>query len=334
VFARAIPFCVRRVRAWRAQRSLWALTRAFGPTHYIGLHLVVALASATSKYRFFPHYYIQASPFLALAFAAAVDRPFRARKTAWPARVVGGSFMFFTMFASALGCVFGEKVDGRVSHDRTVQDMGKYILATTAPTDRIFVWGFSSWLYEYAHRRPAGRYVFETYVTGFVPWFWDKLEIEKERIVPGSVEALLADLDREQPKVVVDAGSVMLARPMRMYEKPNAWLHAHYCFELRIGALDLYRRKKDDADGCLVPFPRAHETVDWDGRPMSIPIPRTLDFDSSPALPQGNPLKPLWFPHGPKPQGLEAVRDPRIEREEREAEAEGFYVPRIEADGD
>src|SRR5215471_10517454 len=100
VFARAIPFLVRRVRAWRRVRSTWALARAFGPTHYVGLHLVVALASATSMYRFFPHYYIQASPFLALALAAAVDRLFRLERTAWPARVVGGSFMFFTMFAT------------------------------------------------------------------------------------------------------------------------------------------------------------------------------------------------------------------------------------------
>jgi 4-amino-4-deoxy-L-arabinose transferase-like glycosyltransferase len=330
VFARALPFLVRRVRASRAARSGWALVRAFGPRHYVGLHLVVALVSATSMYRFFPHYYIQASPFLALAFAASVDRFFRAPRTAWQARVVGGSFMFFTMFASALGCVFGEKVDGRVSHDRTVQDMGKLIAATTAPEDRIFVWGFSSWLYQYAHRRPAGRYVFETYVTGFVPWFWDKLELERARIVPGSVEALLADLDREQPKVVVDAGSVMMARPMRMYEKPNAWLHAHYCFEVRIGALDLYRRKASDADACPNPFPRAHETIDWDGRAMTIPIPRTLDFDESPQLPRGNPVKPIWFPERPEPVGVAAVRDPRLEKEEAEAESEGFYVPRME----
>jgi 4-amino-4-deoxy-L-arabinose transferase-like glycosyltransferase len=330
VFARALPFFVRRVRAWRSARSAWALARAFGPAHYVGLHLVVALASATSMYRFFPHYYLQASPFLALSFAAAVDRVFRLARTAWPARVVAGSFMFFTMFASALGCVFGEKIDGRVSHDRTVQDMGRMIAATTAPEDRIFVWGFSSWLYQYAHRRPAGRYVFETYVTGFVPWFWDKLDFEKARIVPGSVEALLGDLDREQPKVVVDAGSIMMARPMRMYEKPNAWLHAYYCFEARIGALDMYRRKENDADPCPTPFPRVHETVDWNGRTMSVPIPRTLDFDSSPPLPRGNPVKPIWFPQGPPPKGLAAALDKRLEKEEAEGEAEGFYVPRLE----
>src|SRR5262249_33439168 len=103
-----------------------------------------------------------------------------------------------------------------------------------------------------------------------------------------------------------------------------------YCFEVRIGALDMYRRKEADAETCPTPFPRVHETVDWNGRAMTVPIPRTLDFDTSAVLPSGSPIKPIWFRQGPLPKGLAAVRDKRLEKEEAEGEAEGFYVPKLE----
>jgi hypothetical protein len=275
-------------------------------------------------YRFFAHYYLQALPFLTLAFGASVDAWLRARVTARQARLVVASFVLFTLFASALDCYFYERLDGRVAHDRTVQDLGRFIARTTRPDDRIFVWGFSSWLYGYSHRRPAGRYVFATYVTGFVPWFWDKLEVEKARIVPGSVEALLGDLEREKPMIVVDAGSVMMARPMRAYDAPSAWLHEHYCFELRVGALDVYRRKAPEVDECATPFPYVHAPVNWNGRSLDpVRSPRTVDFDASRLLPQRGD-SPAWFADGPLPPGLEALKTPRDVRDDAEAHAEGL----------
>jgi hypothetical protein len=172
--------------------------------------------------------------------------------------------------------------------------------------------------------------VFSTYVTGFVPWFWEKLDVERARIVPGSVEALLDDLEREKPAMVIDAGSVMIARPMRLYPKPSAWLHANYCFEMRIGAIDVYRRKVPDV-ACAVPFfPRVHGTVDYRGGAMDVAIPITIDHADSPPLPNGNFWKPLFFLGYPKPEGLDSVRDLRREKEERKGAAEGFFVPEIE----
>ncbi|MEO6418568.1 MAG: glycosyltransferase family 39 protein [Polyangiaceae bacterium] len=327
---RAIPYLLRRFTAARRLRSIYALGRGFGPREYLAVHLVLAIFAATSMYRFFPHYYLQAAPFMAICAGITVDRWFRAARTAKAARIVVSMFMCFVVFASAMGCVFGERIDGRVAHDRTVKDVAKYIEGTTKPEDRVFVWGFSPWIYEYSHRRPAGRYVFETYVTGFVPWFWEKLSFEKARIVPGSTELLLGDLDREKPAIVVDAGSVMMARPMRTYDKPNTWLHAHYCFEVRIGAMDIYR-VKPDGGACPQPFfPRAHYTTDFLGRALTVPVASTLDIDTSPRLPEGDYFKPLWFPAGPKPPGLEAIRDLKREKEEAEGAKEGFFVQGME----
>jgi hypothetical protein len=245
--------------------------------------------------------------------------------------VVLGTFMFFVMFASALGTVFGERVDGHVAHDDTVVYASHYIEATTKPDERIFVWGFSPWVYGYSHRKPAGRYVFETYVTGFVPWFWEKAEVERARIVPGSVEALLSDLDREKPVVVVDAGSIMMGRSMRSYDKPNAWLHEHYCFEFREGALDIFRKKPEDGSPCPVPwYPRPHVVVDYLGRAMPVGMLVTLDQDTSRRLPTGSYFHPIYFLDAPPPARLDAAIDQKRAREEKEGAEQGFFVQGLE----
>ncbi len=326
-----LPNGVRRVARALRDRAPWPLLRAFGVRAFLISNLVLAVGSATAMYRFFPHYFVQSLPFLALTAGALVGPTLqRARYRASFARLsTGGLALLFV--AGVLGLVFGERVDGRVTHDRTPQICGKLIAASTKPEDRIFVWGFSSWIYQYSHRKPAGRFVFETYVTGFVPWFWDRLEIERARIVPGSVDALLADLDREQPEIVVDAGSVMMARPMRSYEKPGRWLLENYCFEYRLAAFDIYRKRRQPS--CPQPYvPQPYEAVNWNGTTMGIPLPVSVDRARERRLPYGNLMKPIWFPNGPAPSAavLEAARDSRMEREEADAERDGFYIPRYD----
>jgi 4-amino-4-deoxy-L-arabinose transferase-like glycosyltransferase len=243
LLAVSAPIVTRRIRASWRERSLWPLGRGFTVVHFLALNFAVAVASAASMFRFFPHYFLQAAPFGALCVGACLAPLGRSARWASALRRVAWGWLGFVLFCAWLGTVFGEKVDGQVSYDRTVNDVSRYVRAITHPEDRIFVWGFSPWVYQFSHRRPAGRYVFETYVTGLVPWFWERLPIEHARIVPGSVEALLSDLDREKPAVVVDAGSIMLARPMRAYAPFAIWLHDNYCYDLRVGAFDVYMRK-------------------------------------------------------------------------------------------
>jgi 4-amino-4-deoxy-L-arabinose transferase-like glycosyltransferase len=328
----AVPWLWRRARAAVRARSLGGVTRGFGVRHYIAVHFALAVFAASVMYRFFPHYYVQTLPFLALAVGGLVARWMRRARNPLPGRTAFAGFLVFVLFCAGMGAYFGERVDGEVAHDRAVKDTAKLIEATTKPTDRIFVWGFSPWLYQYSHRKPAGRYVFETYVTGFVPWFWDKLSIEKPRIVPGSVEALLGDLDREEPEIIVDAGSVMMARSMRAYQAPGAWLKANYCFEVRLGPFDLYRRKRGGADCALSYFPRVHQTITWTGALLPFPAAMPLDWATARRLPDGHYNKPLWFPEGPRPPGVDVVHNDRYEKEEKDAEQDGFYIPKMEAE--
>lgn len=323
----ALPNVWGRLSSALRSRSGWAALRGFGPTSYFALHAAIALASASTMWRFFPHYFLQAWPFVALWAGGVVDRWTRGRRRRVHLSRLVVAFSLLVVLCGVFGTVIGERIDGRVAHDRTVQDIAKYVEATTRPEDKVFVWGFSPWVYNYAHRRPAGRYMFETYVTGMVPWFWEKLSVEHARVVPGSVAALLSDLDREKPEVVVDAGSIMLGRPIRTYQEFSDWLHASYCFVLRLGAFDVYHRKPTPDAACDSPyFPRPHPIVDWNGHGMAIPIPRVVDQDLTRLLPVGNYFKPIWFEDQPKPPHLEALRDAKREKEEAEAAADGFAI--------
>lgn len=323
---------VRRWRRYRDSKDRWAPLRAFGPHLYMGANAFLAVGTASTMYRFFPHYYMQGLPFLLLTIAALLVRS-REGRSPTTFRGATAGLVAFGLFAAFMGTLFGERVDGRVTHDRTPQLLGRYIEASTAPEDRIVVWGFSPWLYQYAHRKPATRFVFHTYVTGFVPWFWDKLEVEAARIVPGSVEAMLEDLEREKPAIIVDAGSIMIVRSLRVYRATDDYLHRHYCFESRLGAFDVYRRKTAPDAACAQPwFPIPYDAVDWNGRALGVPLPRALDGDASRRLPRGNFNEPIWFRQGAAPPAaaLAAARDLQRIKEERKAEEEGFVVERFD----
>lgn len=298
-----------RIRACLRERSLGPLFRAFELGQYLAIHLAVALISAASLRRFFSHYFILSIPILALILARLVDRITRRVKSDTMATIYRGALA--TLLAlCALETYALEKIDGRVAHDKLVGRLSQYIDATTAKDDKIFVWGFSPWLYAYSHRRPAGRYVFSTYVTGLVPWRHDDLQGEQKRIVPGSNEALMDDLEKENPELFIDAGSIMLARPVRTYPRWAAWLRERYCFEVRVRGFDVYRRKKDGA-ACTAPgFPQPQRAYDFVGAPLEVPIPQTSDLDFTKSLYVPEDSLPSWYPESPRPPHVDLLVDP------------------------
>jgi hypothetical protein len=297
-----------RVAACIRERSLSPLLRGFDVGQYLALHLAVALISAASLRRFFSHYFILSIPILALLLGRLFDRSTRTMTPATLRTLYKGAFATLLLLA-ALETYALEKIDGRVAHDKLPIRLAKYIEASTDEDDKIFVWGFSPWLYAYSHRRPAGRYVFETYVTGLVPWRHDDLEGEEKRIVPGSIDALMGDLDRERPELVIDAGSIMLARPLRTYPRWADWLRERYCFEVRVRGFDVYRRKKDAP--CPEPgFPQPQRAFDFVGAPLDVPIPKTADPDHTKWLFVPEDSLPAWYAESPRPEHVQLLVDP------------------------
>ncbi len=309
-------FLTRRFTASGRARSYRPLLRGFGAKRYIAAHALVACVSALSMRRFFPHYFLPALPFLAVLAAAWITRRMRGTQLS-PRRVGWVACAMVIIYAGFLANAY-ERLDGRVTHSNRVTNIARYIEETTKPSSRIFVWGFSPWFYEYAHRRPAGRYLFETYVTGFVPWYWGSFPLEKGRVVPGSLEALISDLEKEDPEIVVDAGAAIIARPMRAYELASQFLHSRYCFEVRVGGYDLYRRK--GPEGCKSDlFPTQHPPIDFFDTTLGMGMPFAVDAATSKPLCGPIEGEPMWFVE-PEHAALLARRNAAKEREEHQKE--------------
>jgi hypothetical protein len=273
---------------------------------YVGAHFWISLAMGFALKRFFPHYFIPTDLYVAVWYAGLLA-PLLERCEAWVAcsakhvSIACGACLLYLAYAETY---FVEAVDGLLAHGPHVKEMAKFLEKNSAPDDKMFVWGFSPWLYGYAHRRPAGRYLFSTYPSGVVPWFWDKPEVEARNVVPGSREALIDDLEREKPALIVDAGTVWIGRSMRTWPILSEWLHAHYCFVLRMEGYDVYRRRETE---CEQPaFPKPDRTYDYYGHAIGVPVPLTADDASSPWL-VGAPGVPQLFPGAKVPSGVDGL---------------------------
>ena len=290
----------RRVALALRTRRPAALASGFTAEDYVGLSALATLAMAASLPQHFGHYYVVPAPLLALTVACVARRALRPLRIDRALRTVLASAVALFVAYGVLFAYRTAQLGGLLTHDALVLTTAAYIERTTTKDDRIFVWGFSPWLYGYAHRRPAGRYVFETYVTGLVPLFYFDLEHEASRVVPGSMEALLGDLDRERPVLVADAGSLQLARPMNAYPAAAAWLRANYCFEARVGHVDLYRRR--DGAACATRyFPCPHPPLTHWGEPLFVPMPPVVDREGTGLLGVGPPDVPKGFAPDERP---------------------------------
>jgi hypothetical protein len=241
------------------------LTRAqaSGPELFALLHFFGATVGATFPVRFFGHYYLEFYPFFGLVAGYAFSMPLRGlhRREDGPSPLLGrlvvvlGAALLLFMADRALHRTAGwrrghEPGAGDKWWDRWFEDpkndpMVRYVLANTKPTDTIFVWGFRSELHVSAHRFPASRFVYSIYPSGFVPWFHDSLAVEARRVVPGSQELMLSDLEASAPKLVIDSGGTMYHRYMKDIPIFRRYLEQRYCYMGTIEEDPIYRRRVD-----------------------------------------------------------------------------------------
>ncbi len=107
------------------------------------------------------------------------------------------------------------------------------VQALTTREDSIFVWGFNADLYALTDRLPATRFLYCSFPTGFVPWTNTAPEIDtRYAVVPGSLELLVQDLARSQPRVVVDyavtPGREFGKYPLHNFPLLDSWLVTRY----------------------------------------------------------------------------------------------------------
>ena len=110
--------------------------------------------------------------------------------------------------------------------------LARYITSRTKATDSIFIWGFFPQPYVLAKRRAATRFSFCTFPTGQVPWINVGLADTERWVVPGSRAALVADLIKERPRLIIDASPCQYLRfgsyPIKKYKELAVVLEKYY----------------------------------------------------------------------------------------------------------
>lgn len=254
VTALGLAVLARAVRSYvDAAGGRWARAREAAVPLYIVAQLAAAALGAGFTWRFFPHYYVQVHPIAAVLAGVAASRLFAPKRerdvgAALSATVfVAGVSALLLVGASALA----RNVRTRRETDRWYQDpqadpIVRYVREKTEEGQRIFVWGFRAETYISARRLPASRYVYTVYPAGVVPWFQATRDEEERRAVPGARDLLLADLEANQPELVIDAGRSMNGRYMYNYPPLRTYLDRKYCFMRYVDGEPVYRRRRGE----------------------------------------------------------------------------------------
>jgi 4-amino-4-deoxy-L-arabinose transferase-like glycosyltransferase len=197
-----LPLVFGAIMACRDKGEIWA-GRTPERTGLLGLLAASAIGAAAGA-RFYPHYYVQLIPPLALLAA-----PYYARLcsgTIQPRYWLLRPMVTYAWLALTI-IVFSIVQWAGLAQRRAPSEAGRYLFTHSAPDDRIFVWGQSAKIYLEAHRRPACRYITTFPLTGLVfggpiPSFDTRY-----RIMPGAWATLEQDFEKHPPAYIVDLSS-------------------------------------------------------------------------------------------------------------------------------
>lgn len=221
---------------------------------HLGVWTLTGLAGAVSGGRGFDHYLIQVLPplcLLAATGAAALWRAASARGI--PARAAAAvvlAVVLATLGSSAL------RVRATTAPPDVCREVSQYMRDHSGPADRVFAWGFQPEVYLFSNRRPASRFLYASFVTGFIPWSNGEPGRDTAyAIVPGALDSLLEDLRRHRPAFIVDCS----AGPNRCWDKypfshyPRLAAYVNEYYEVVEGprfvaqGFRLYARRRDGA---------------------------------------------------------------------------------------
>lgn len=187
--------CCQKGEIWAGRAPEWKAL--------LGL-LAASAVGAAAGARFYPHYYVQLIPSLALLAAPYYAELWSCRIQP-PHRLLRPRVTYAWLALTII--VFSIFQWTGLAQRRAPSEIGQYLFTHSAPGDRIFVWGQSAKIYLEAHRRPACRYITTFPLTGLIfggpiPGFDTRY-----RIMPGAWTTLQEDFEKHPPAYIVDLSS-------------------------------------------------------------------------------------------------------------------------------
>jgi len=215
----------RRAQATDYVLILWAIASAIG---------------VASGGRFFPHYFLQLMPSLALLTGIVIYDRFTngsqhvLSKPAWMIALflivvsVGTTTVVYLAPRQAEQQIVSN-VYYQKEWETHSQELGEYIKARSRPDDLIFNYGRESQVYFYADRQPAIRYMYD--------WV---LKYDQD-----SLDEVMAGLNTTHPVYIIDSLQAPLFKDWYAAHPPEfkKFLEGHYDYVGRIAFADVYRLK-------------------------------------------------------------------------------------------
>jgi hypothetical protein len=234
---------------WGARaRGLWRNADERGFLLTVALCALFTGVAANVTARGFPHYFLQAVPWFALLGGVLLDEALlppgapALRRTLVHLGVLVPTLAFVEVLHGA-----------RLENDRRAQSdhprtlpICAYVASRSRADDSIYVWGFAADIYTFCQRRPASRFVYSTFQSGYVPFFDATRAEEHARIVPGSPEQFLGDLESSQAALVIDVGFTMGNRRIDANPQYAAYLADKYCPPVPFDGTRVFERRAPD----------------------------------------------------------------------------------------
>ena len=204
-----LPLVIGAILACRDKDEVWAGKTA-ERTALLGLLAVSAIGAAAGA-RFYPHYYVQLIPPLALLAAPYYARLW-SRTIQPPYWLLRPKVTYPWLVLAVMALSIAHWIS--LASQCAPTEAGRYLFAHSDAADRIFVWGQSAKIYLEAHRRPASRYITTFPLTGLVfggpipgfdtryrimPWAWTTLEQDFEKHPPAYIVDLSSEPDALYP---------------------------------------------------------------------------------------------------------------------------------------
>jgi hypothetical protein len=254
-----VAFGVARVLTEFDSAGFWTLVRRRGFLLTISLCAGLSAAIANATLRNFPHYYVQAIPWFALLVGVLLEELLA--PSAPPLKQFLLRTWVLVPLVAVLVAMFLPKLeeyrDAQAKKPPTLR-ICQYIDEHSTPNDHIYAWGFVPDFYTFCKRRPGSRYVFSTFQSGFVPFFENATRAEDEaRVVPGSRELFLRDLEASRTALILDAP--LNHRSIKDTPAFADYLRQQYCAPTRYDGVEVFHRRRDDGT-CPVPEPKQART--------------------------------------------------------------------------
>ncbi len=196
--------------------------------------------------RFFGHYFHHVLPALCLLASGPLVRTWVTRRRLRP--VIGALVVVPAVLFLVAAVLPSDAALGDTNPQRPYGVVAARLRALSGTDDRVFVWGNSPQVYALLERPMGTRFSFCNYQTGVSPGTPTETGEADARpnIVWAAWDMLFEDLDRRQPRWIVDAAAAGWDGygpfPMTQYPRLSAYVRTHYVERERVAGAVLYER--------------------------------------------------------------------------------------------